>query len=70
MSILEEIQPQDRIARVLIIILLFVTLTYTCWLAIIWASFRTYEGAPPLLPQYFVNKANQNLMKGQGYYRW
>jgi nitric oxide reductase subunit B len=58
-----ELPPQDKVTRVLINILIFVVVT--CWGAMIWATYCTYLGAPPI-PERFLSSNGQVLMTKEG----
>lgn len=50
---------QDKVSRVLINILIFVVLG--CWGTMIWGTYCTYLGAPPI-PEHFIDPAGQTVM--------
>lgn len=50
---------QDKVSRVLINILVVVVLA--CWGTMIWGTYCTYLGAPPI-PEHFINPAGQTIM--------
>lgn len=54
-----EILPQDRTAKVLISILIFVVIT--CWITMIWGAYRTHQEAPPI-PEKFMSETGQTVM--------
>ncbi len=51
--------PQDRTAKVLISILIFVVVA--CWITMIWGAYRTHQEAPPI-PEKFMSETGQTVM--------
>ncbi|MBS0271420.1 MAG: cbb3-type cytochrome c oxidase subunit I [Proteobacteria bacterium] len=54
-----SLPPQDKISRVLINVLIFVVIG--CWATMIWATYRTYLGAPPI-PEQFISASGQVIL--------
>ncbi len=59
MNLSEKLPPQDRVTKVLVIALLLTTVF--SWAAMIWMSFLTYEGAPPL-PERIVSESGETVI--------
>ncbi len=54
-----DIPHTDRTTKTLVIILLAVIIS--CWTTMIWSTYRTYQGAPPL-PEMIVSETGTTIM--------
>jgi len=55
----DRLPPQDRVTKVLIVVMLVTTVL--SWAAMVWMSVVTYEGAPPL-PERIVAESGETVM--------
>lgn len=59
MNLTDRLPPQDRVTRVLIVVMLITTVL--SWAAMIWMTVITYQGAPPL-PDRMVSESGETVM--------
>jgi len=56
---ISSLPPQDKVSRVLINVLILVVIG--CWGTMIWATYCTYLGAPPI-PERFISPTGQSIL--------